>query len=367
MSNMPPEIIIDILSRLPVKPLLRFRCVSKQWRSLIDGNDLIKLHLQHSSRTNSNRTLVVDSIKLFYVDLDSFELLDIGNTRFKPQSVAGSCDGLVLLVFKYDNIVLWNPSTRKLSKLPTPPLEYFRSHSVDHVQERYGLGYDSKHDDYKVVRVVGDSVLLGSISLSSETHIYSLKSNSWKKVQAFPCMLSYGKRWGAYLNGALHTVAYHDVNSSQSIVAFDLGKEEYYEVPKPERSGLNLGLSSVEALGGCLAAVVPGERNSCQIWVMKEYRAKGSWNRLLCFHSPFIEPCIHLCPLAYSKSGEKVLLNYAGMCLNWYNLRNKTVEIACVNGLSASFDATPLDPLFHAEVCVQSLVSPHSPHGSRIG
>jgi hypothetical protein len=39
--DLPPEIIHGIISRLPVKPLCRFKCVSKPWRSLISDPDFI--------------------------------------------------------------------------------------------------------------------------------------------------------------------------------------------------------------------------------------------------------------------------------------------------------------------------------------
>ncbi|KAG8385828.1 hypothetical protein BUALT_Bualt03G0085800 [Buddleja alternifolia] len=359
MSDIPPEIIRDILSRLPVKSLLRFRCVSKPWRSMIDTKDFIKLHLRHSYNTNSNRTLLVDSTQLFYIDLDSFERLDIGDTQFEPQTVACSCDGLVLIVFKFNNIVLWNPATRKLNKLPATPLECQISVKANCVDERYALGYDSKHDDYKVVRVIQASTRVDGGCLSSETKIYSLRSNSWKQVEDFPYMLPSCKRWGVYLNDALHTVV-KDSQCSEVIMAFNVAKEEHYEVPKPR---VNRGLSSVEVMGGCLTAIVPGKRNSSEIWAMKEYGVKKSWAKLLCFEPPLRDPCLNLCPLAYSKSGDEVLLNYEGMCLNWYNLKKKTVSFACVPGLTASFYASPHDPPFQAEFCVGSLVSPHSPAG----
>ncbi|GER49773.1 F-box and associated interaction domains-containing protein [Striga asiatica] len=153
MSDVPPEIITIILSRLPVKSLLRFRRVSKPWRSLIDCRDFIKLHLRLSAETNSNRALIVRSNELFCVDLDFFELLDAGNIRFKPRNALCSCNGLVLLVSHSDEVALWNPSTRKLNKLPPSP-------AFSHWPAQYALGYDSKHDDYKVVRVVPDYKLL---------------------------------------------------------------------------------------------------------------------------------------------------------------------------------------------------------------
>nr|XP_009762232.1 PREDICTED: putative F-box protein At2g19630 [Nicotiana sylvestris] len=45
----PREIISNIISRLPVKILLRFRCVCKQLRNLISKPSFIAAHFRHSS------------------------------------------------------------------------------------------------------------------------------------------------------------------------------------------------------------------------------------------------------------------------------------------------------------------------------
>ncbi|KAL8461600.1 hypothetical protein ACS0TY_032906 [Phlomoides rotata] len=355
MSDVPPDIIKLILTRLPVKSLLRFRCVSKSWRSLIDSKDFIKLHLHQSCKTNSNGAVLVDTNRLHYVDLDSFELLDIGNPQIEPYSVLCSCNGLALVVPDSEEILMWNPVTRKTNKLPTPPSKSFEAYGF--VQQRFALGYDSKRDDYKVVRVIQAYSALGYSLLSSEIRIYSLKSNSWKKVKNLPYVLPPDKVWGVYLNDALHTVVRSGRNL-EVIMAFDLGKEEHYEVPMPKSSKQRRGLSSVEVMAGCLTAVIPGKKNCSEIWVMKEYGVKDSWIKLLCFYPPISEPCINLCPLAYSKSGDEVLLDYEGLCLNWYNLKKKSVMIACVNGLTCSFDTHPFAPRFRSLFFVGSLVSP---------
>ncbi|KAH6826927.1 hypothetical protein C2S53_009163, partial [Perilla frutescens var. hirtella] len=186
MPYLPEEIIKEILRRLPVKTLLRFRSVSKPWRSLIDSKQFIKLHLHHSFRSNSNRTLLVDSSQLYHVDLDSFKQLEIGDTRIEPHSVVGSCDGLVLLVPKSDDIALWNPSIRKLHKLPEqfPLPDCFLD--FEYVQCIFALGYDTKSDDYKVVRVIQASSGGGCGHFSTEATIYSLRSNTWKRAADFP-------------------------------------------------------------------------------------------------------------------------------------------------------------------------------------
>lgn len=94
---LPLDVIIDVLIRLPVKIPLRFRCVSKSFRSVIDRQDFIKLHLNRSVKTNSNRSLLLSPLtekhrvlpKFIYRDLSGLELsfsgfgYDVGSGGYK--------------------------------------------------------------------------------------------------------------------------------------------------------------------------------------------------------------------------------------------------------------------------------------------
>ena len=54
------ELIVEILSRLPVKTLMQFKCVCKSWKTLISHDpSFVKLHLQRSPR-NTHLALVSD-------------------------------------------------------------------------------------------------------------------------------------------------------------------------------------------------------------------------------------------------------------------------------------------------------------------
>ncbi|GFP96458.1 F-box protein cpr30 [Phtheirospermum japonicum] len=345
MSDIPPEIITAILIRLPVKSLLRSRCVSKPWRSLIDGQDFIKQHLRHSVESSSYNILVLEKTQLLYVDLDSLGRLDTGTLRSKPQYVVGSCDGLVLFLTFSNDIVLWNPSTRKLKELPTTP----RPPSIaDSVMAPgvfwyglYALGYDSKHGDYKVVWVDG-------WGMCSETKIYSLKTDSWKKIVGFPYSLMHKKPRGVYLNDAVHTVVRkHDKLVVGTIMAFSIEREMHYEVMMPP--GIRIGNAdvSLDVIGDCLS-VVCNHRSRVVVWVMREYGVKESWTKLVSICSPAIEARDFVKPLVYSREGDRILLSCDDKRLVWYDLEKKTVEVVSVDGMPF---------VFYAEPCVESLVS----------
>ncbi|RAL51931.1 hypothetical protein DM860_010649 [Cuscuta australis] len=47
--SLPEDIITDILSRIPVKSLTRFQCVSRQWRTLIKTPSFAAEHLRRQS------------------------------------------------------------------------------------------------------------------------------------------------------------------------------------------------------------------------------------------------------------------------------------------------------------------------------
>ncbi|MCH86246.1 F-box protein [Trifolium medium] len=46
----PDELITEVLSFLPVKSLMRLKCLNKSWKTLISDPAFIKLHLKRSAR-----------------------------------------------------------------------------------------------------------------------------------------------------------------------------------------------------------------------------------------------------------------------------------------------------------------------------
>ncbi|CAL5415963.1 unnamed protein product [Camellia sinensis] len=122
MAKLPEEIINDILLRLPVTSLCRFRCVSKPWLSLICDPYFIKTRRNRNRNTNSEKNqherliLVSEPCNFHSVDLKSFQFRDdfeALHLKFPPEQNPnhcmeswGSCDGLLLLLDDF-SIVFW--------------------------------------------------------------------------------------------------------------------------------------------------------------------------------------------------------------------------------------------------------------------
>ncbi|KAF3948343.1 hypothetical protein CMV_025645 [Castanea mollissima] len=137
-ERVPDDIVEDILGRLPVKSLTRFRCVSKSCNSIITDTTFINKHLKLninqsesliSTNTHSGYLLYTtkdknsspSSKQLCTVVCDNDRTLTQVSrfeipTFFEKYSIVGSCNGLFCLASCEKElchiIYLWNPSIR---------------------------------------------------------------------------------------------------------------------------------------------------------------------------------------------------------------------------------------------------------------
>lgn len=333
--NLPPEIITDILSRLPVKSLCRCKCVSPSWNFLISSHHFAKTHLNRQANTNypkhlnHNIILTCRDHNLYSVNLTPYfpivRKLDFPSLRqseYKWVKVLNSCNGLLLLSDEGNsNLLLLNPSTGQCKKLPTLPV-------LDLVDGCYqyncGVGYDSSTDDYKVV------MISQKISRSDTTTVavYSLKTDTWRRIQGIH-YIPWRKSFWVFFNGCLHGICRRNGNGSIVIVAFDLSDEIFREVPRPPMS---LIFYRLEVIAGCLCLVNWYSGSEPEFWMMKEYGVQKSWTRFP------IHPGIEFFVWTNDHILQKVVL---------YDLEKEGLRDMVVCGFGAY---------------VESLISPH--HGT---
>ncbi|KAH0668577.1 hypothetical protein KY289_023070 [Solanum tuberosum] len=166
----------EILLSLPVKSLLRFKCVCKNWGSLINNPSFTIDHLNLSKKKKPPQHLIYDygaANDAPTVTLVSDKGIDEQNfQRFGDNitNLLGSIDGVFFIERQIDNAILctlWNPANREVRHLPatTISFEYFKC------DRHLVFGLDPMTKDYKVVYYT---------HREEYAAIYSYSRDSWK-------------------------------------------------------------------------------------------------------------------------------------------------------------------------------------------
>ncbi|KAF5736117.1 F-box and associated interaction domains-containing protein putative isoform 1 [Tripterygium wilfordii] len=192
MNNIPEDLVTDILTRLPIKSLIRFAGVCSSWLDLIRNPDFIKSHhlKQTSLNDNNFRVFVMhdyNCLSLLTEVADdqegAFDFLESVGIPLRLV-VMGHCNGLLCLHDQWEKIFIWNPVTREVKALP------FLSHIMRPICtestsfRNFGFGFDHKTGDYKVIRFA-DNYYDDSLDSVVQVELYSLNNNSWREYH--PC------------------------------------------------------------------------------------------------------------------------------------------------------------------------------------
>ncbi|KAM7503209.1 hypothetical protein LguiB_002113 [Lonicera macranthoides] len=307
---LPQEVLLEILSRLPVQSLLKFRCVSKSWNSLITSPNFITIHINQSlasDQTNNTHTLfrhytLTHKKELFSYRSDTDDTFDEYQDLKCPLKskygyytrIIGTCNGLLCLsddIFRYTNTVfLWNPSIRRYLTLPVPRVT---TDLYKHLMSVYGFGFDPNTNDYKVVRISYEQGDNGYV-FPPKVELYKLSTLSWvdlcwDQVRGGLPTFGVGEHFWTqvYMKGKVHWVGYRRIRPSSVccfILLFDMEREVFSEMELPESLVRGYPLSISVALLGESLSVLQYDKcvhsKGCTIWIMKEYGSVGSWSKL---------------------------------------------------------------------------------------
>ncbi|KAE8021690.1 hypothetical protein FH972_007560 [Carpinus fangiana] len=323
--DLPEDVIMEILSRLPVKWLLRFKCVCKSWYALITNPDFINKHLTWATSHNPRRGVFLtcehEITRTPWVSLRAYETLEVSRyvdiSQFFPHdiddlAVYGPCNGILCLLGGFEDrdddddrdrsngLVLWNPATRESKALPVihRPPDVPTTFSFN-----FGFGFDPKANDYKVVRI------LNFRSLKCEVEVYSLSTDSWRVINPSlnPAYRVSSPRFPSYSNGVHHWWACERRNRDHRLLlSFDMSNEVFQETPLPplsERPSLFEAIAVINDSVALVSMYHGGESKCYDIWVMNECGVKGSWTKLFT-----IRPRPQLSNLLELRDGGLVLL-----------------------------------------------------------
>nr|BAQ19003.1 S19-locus linked F-box protein 3 [Petunia axillaris subsp. axillaris] len=308
MNKLAQDMVVNILLRLPVKSLMRFKCVIKTYYSLIQSSSFINLQLNRVTTDKDELVLfkrsfeedihrhktilsflsssdVDSSLNPISPDLDVPRMTNAYSNNF--DQLIGPCKGLIALM-NHLVTVLINPSTRNYRLLPSSPFDsppgFYRS------IESVGFGFDSIANDYKVIRILEVYWIDHGYPLGGEkkVEIYDLGIDSWRELdhvdQQFP-QLHWLPCSQMFYKGACHWIAIPLVDP-MVILSFDLSTEIFRTIKMPDNCCFSDGpcyslvLSNDSLTLICYpdpAQVVDPTKDLIDIWIMKDYGVHESW------------------------------------------------------------------------------------------
>lgn len=288
------DVLIQILSFLPIKTLLRFKRVSKRWLSLITNPDFSNRIIK------SNHPLPISgfflhsprAIKYSFVSLDDED--DATNQRISSSLplwftdhqtdmiIMQSTNGLLLCKCSCassnhfnTNYYVYNPTTKQYTLLPQ---------ITGHIA--LSLAFDpSKSPHYKVFCLRGRSN--NSVSSASDSELYHIEVYSsneglWRRVD--PALTSPSTfiefSYSVFWNGAVHWYGL----SSRDCLSFDISKEEIKILPLPDLDDEEALLPDPRTLRfldesrGNLYYIEVNDQSSSDLPVYEMERNSSSWS-----------------------------------------------------------------------------------------
>ncbi|KAK8671250.1 hypothetical protein V6N13_037850 [Hibiscus sabdariffa] len=317
MCIFPDEVILQILARLPVKPLFKTKTVCKLWYRLVSDKYFVKLYNEVSAK---NPMVLVETwvpfesksslICVDYLRGVSEVSLDFLKDRVK---VRASCNGLLCCSSIPHKGVYYvcNPLTRVSKLLPRSRETRFYP---DGEATLVGFACDVSRNKFNVVlagyhRTFGHRPDGTFICL-----IFDSDSNSWRKFVShrddqFKHM---NKNQVVFVDGALHWLA----GNCSYILALDLDYDVWRKISLPDEVSYGTG-NRVYLLdsSGCLSLIQISDA-WMKIWVMEDY-GKELWHMvdgvsLKCIRG--LAPGIF--PIA--RTGECIFLATHRQCGSWH-------------------------------------------------
>ncbi|XP_030937881.1 F-box protein At5g49610-like [Quercus lobata] len=385
ISQLHPNIVIDILSRLPFNTLFSCRCVCKTWLHLLVDPSFAQLYHARADPcvilqpTNKNRQQ-----HLYAVHFDNTNYVLNSIVKFATETHLGmecnvklslldSCNGLILLgemyryqhqnLVKLDQLYVCNPITGEFV-IVRPGINLTSSPMCP------CLGFCPKTQVYKVV-LLSKKGYVDEVSNNMVALVYTLgeKGNGlWKSVNIENGVLHLPVNT-TFLNGIIHWVV-RSPSVPQFIYSFDVEDECLRLVPPPpefvspdqttrSKLGINLGV-----LEGRLAIVECDIDVSWffNIWVMKDYGVQASWTKTHTMDFK-MEKIVFLFPipqiLGLCRNGEILFTNHHRNLVSFNpvnpSFKSHRIEKLCdflmhpyIPNLSSLRDIARGEPLFNA-------------------
>ncbi|XP_010412999.1 PREDICTED: F-box/kelch-repeat protein At3g23880 [Camelina sativa] len=384
MAELAFDIVVEILARVPVKDLLRFRCVCKSWRSLFRDERFIIKHKNHVHAPSTLFLLVVcwprDTPRICTYEGRKLKTVlqepELYNDREKSllfiTRVTGHCDGLFCLLLQDKSLAVWNPVLRGLRKVGRI--------NHQHTSSMIGFGYDHSTHDHKIVLI--------PLTISYKAQVLTLESTVSKMID-FPWRTFIGLSrvnpegilvgenifWsfhpresatienGEHIFGSFHTHESTTTENGENILSFSLVSETFNYCSGPGGNFFHLKL-----LKGSLCAVENCYGGDMVVWCAEHEKEDNgrikSWSTILRLTASDVERSTRLHVGSFWLGA---VINQAGLLLVKVRTRKSEIKLCEYNLEEKTMRTvetslrTSLDYLENMEEYVATLV-PTRPH-----
>ncbi|KAJ0972153.1 hypothetical protein J5N97_020112 [Dioscorea zingiberensis] len=306
------DILIEILTKLPLKSLFRLTSVSKQWQRLISDRYLSNklplmlsgvYHFPHNAKTG------VEKPRFAWLSENGFEDMSLSFFPFNLSStIIDCCHGLLLFYSSlHGRFYVCNPILKKWFQLP-------KLGKSNHLSI---LAFDPRHAArYRVV------CFTGWLAQGAEIEIYSSETGEWAAG-----LLHWGvdtDRMSAtmrYFDGVLYVLAL-----PQFVVGINLEGMSCQQIELPEMVKHD---GCVGKSGGLLHY---SSNNGKQINIWTLNSSKWSLKHSISFQFTVEEPLEMVNFLGFHPELDIVYLWVPGKIVS-YNLMNKRFDVVCEFGL----------------------------------
>ncbi|CAH8254079.1 unnamed protein product [Arabidopsis lyrata] len=320
MDLIPTDVMLEILSRLPAKSAIRFRCVSKLWGSMLNRPYFTELFL---TRSSARPRLIFGVVKR------NGELLLYSSPQprnlYKNSSLVVAAD--FHLKFSVDN-----------NNCGYNWKEYIRCKSF--------LGFDPIDNQFKVLR------MHNNLRKDWDNYILTLGTgNMWRKIQ---CPLThYPVREGICINGFLYYLAELadelSDKKSYAIVCFDVRTEKFkfidaecYYHKLINYKGKVCGIKLEYAYDG-------GFPLKLSLWVLEDVEKQEWSNYSYCLEVKNVKANCNLSVVGMTARGEIVLVKedaFKPFYVFYFNPERNTLQSVEIQGVGEVQKWSNIDIVF---------------------
>ncbi|CAH8334273.1 unnamed protein product [Eruca vesicaria subsp. sativa] len=359
MPEIPFDLLVEILIRVPGKYLARFKCVSKQWSSIISSRyfceRLFTIRQGKQQQPHLYMCLVDDNEQSALLSMSSTSQDNICFVVDQDLSIperggyfVNVSHGLICYTVR-KKACIYNPSTGQRLTLPRIKHDIIADQGQTMYIRRHYIGYDPVDNKHKLLcTIVAYRDRL--FNLKSEHWVFVLEAGgSWKKVvlhENYRPHTPFARGQYCISGSVVHYLAWHDMYTC-AIVSFDFRSEELTTILAPYNVREFMSVPALEMKADLIeygGKVAIFQHTNLQnegrvvLWVLEDAEKK-EWSKM----SLVLQPCqrhlvqdTELILKGTTQDGKAILAPFemhSGFYILCYDLKNNDLRKVEIKGI----------------------------------